>query len=67
MSKGNVNSAIKLLSNNIEGGALLLNKETIDLLKVKHPVGEVASEDTKLQGPSPIVKNIIFDAIDNLW
>ena len=65
MSKGNANSAIKLLSNNMERGALSLNKETIDLLKMKHPVGKAASEDTKLHGPLPIVENIIFDVIDN--
>ena len=35
MSKGNVNSAIKLLSNSIEGGVLPLNKETIALLSSK--------------------------------
>ena len=42
---------------------LPLNKETIDLLKVKHLVEKAASEDTKLHDPLPTVKNIIFDAI----
>ena len=65
MSKGNVNSGIKLLSNNMEGGVLPLNKETITLLEVKHPVGKAASEDTKLRSPLPTVENIIFDVIDN--
>ena len=51
MSKGNVTSAIKLLSNNMEGGVLRSNKETIDILKVKHPIGKAVSEDTKLHGP----------------
>ena len=50
MSKGNVNSAIKPLSNNMEGGVLPSNKQTIDLLKMKHPVGKAVSEDTKLHG-----------------
>ena len=61
MSKGNVNSVIKLLSNNMEGGVLPLNKKTIDLLKVKHLVGKAASEDTKLHDSLPAVENIIFD------
>ena len=63
MSKGNVNLATKLLSNKMEEGVLPLNKETIDLLKVKHPVGKTASEDTKLHGPLTNVKNIIFDVM----
>ena len=65
MSKGNVNSVIKLLSNNMEGGVLPLNNKTIDLLKAKHLVGKAASEDTKLHDSLPNVENIIFDVIDN--
>ena len=65
MSKGNVNSAIKILSSNMEEGALPLNKATIALLKVKHHVGKAASEDTELHGPLPTVENIIFDVIDD--
>ena len=66
MSKGNVNLAIKLLSNNMEGGGLLpLNKKEIDLLKLKHPIGKAGSEDTKLYSPLPTVENIIFDVIDD--
>ena len=57
--------AIRLLSNSMEGGVLPLNKETIDLLKVKHPVEKAASEDTKLHGRLPTVKNIISDVIDD--
>ena len=37
MSKGNVNSAIKLHLSNMENGVLLLNDNTINLLKKKHP------------------------------
>ena len=65
MSIGHVNSSIKLLSSNMEGSELSLNKETIDLLKVKVPVGKATSEDTKLHGLSPTVRNIIFDVISN--
>jgi len=60
VSKGNLNSAIKLLSNNMEGGILSLNDETKALLKVKHPVAKKADEDVKLQGPLPTVENVIF-------
>ena len=44
---------------------LPLNKETIDLLKVKHLLGKVANEDTKLHGPLPTVEYIIIDVINN--
>ena len=65
MSKGNVNLAIKILSNRTKGFVLLLHKETIDLLKVKHPVGNATSENAKLHGPLPTIENIIFDVINN--
>ena len=64
MSKGNVNSAIKLLSNNMSGGVLPLNDETIALLRTKHPEAREMHEDVILQGPIPTVENVIFDVID---
>ena len=63
MSKGNENSAIKLLSNNMERCVLSLNKETIALLKVKHLVGKAATEYIKLHRPLPTVEYIILDVI----
>ena len=65
MSKGNVNSAIKLLSNNMEGCVLPSNKEASELLNVKHPTGKAASEDNKLHSPLPTVENITFDVIND--
>ena len=65
ITTGNTNSAIELFSNNMERGVLSSNEETMDLLKVKHPVGKAASEDTKLPGPSSTFENIIFDVIGN--
>ena len=64
-NKGNVISTIKLLSKNREGGVLLLNKETIDVLKMKHPTGKAVSEDNKLYGLLPTVENIIFNVIND--
>ena len=49
----------------MEEGVLPLNKKVIDLLKVKHPVGKAASEDTQLHGPLPTIDNIIFDVIED--
>ena len=43
--RGNVNSAIKLLKNNIENGNLPLNDATINFLKQKYPEPAAVSED----------------------
>ena len=37
MSKGNVNGALKLLTDNMYSGILPLNKDTLELLIQKHP------------------------------
>ena len=37
MQKGNVNGALKILSNNMSGGILPLTDEILPLLKLKHP------------------------------
>ena len=61
LSKGNVNLAINLLSNNMEEGIVFpLNKESIALIKVKHPVRKAASEDGKLRDPLPTLEIIIL-------
>ena len=47
MAKGNISSALKLLTNNMENGILPLNKDTLSkLLK-----GKTASQDILLNGP----------------
>ena len=56
---------MKLLSNNIERDVLPLNKESVALSKKNHPVGKASSGDTKLRGPLPIVKILIFEVINN--
>ena len=37
LQKGNVNGALKLLTNNMSGGILPLNDDTLNLLIQKHP------------------------------
>ena len=37
MHRGNVNAAIKLLTNNMQNGILRINKDTLKLLEQKHP------------------------------
>ena len=50
MQKGNVKGAIKLLTNNMKGGILPLDEQTMELLRTKHPEGKTANEDALLQG-----------------
>ena len=64
MEKGNVNGALKVLTNNMSNGILLLNDETLNLLKDKHPEAKPADEDILIQGEKHEVHPIIFDVID---
>lgn len=65
MLKGNVNGAIKLITNNMAGGILPLNDQTLELLRTKHPEGKEAQEDALLPGEIPTVEPIIFEVIDD--
>ena len=64
MRKGNVNGAIKLLSNNMQDGILPLNKETLDMIKLKHPEGKEISDDVMLNGPLQRIHSIAYESID---
>ena len=64
VQKGNVNGAIKLLTNNMKGGILPLNQQTMELLRTKLPGGNAASEDALLHGEIQMVQPIIYEAID---
>ena len=64
MQKGNINGAIRLLTNNMQGGVLPLNEETINLLHQKHPKSQEPNAEFLLHGPESTVEPVIFDAID---
>ena len=64
MQKGNINGAIKVLTNNMAGGVLPLNEETLTALKQKHPEASGVVEETLLQGPIKPIHPIVFDIID---
>ena len=64
MENGNVNGAIKLLTDNMAGGILSLNDETIETLRQKHPEARETNEDVIMQGPTPTVDPIVYDVID---
>ena len=64
MHKGNVNSAIKLLTNNMESGILPLNNDTLKLLKQKHPKPAKACKDVLLPDEPESVHFVKFETID---
>ena len=64
MKKGNLNAAMKLLSNNMEGGILPLNEETMTLLKSKHPEPSECSNDAIIDQRAAEVHPVVFEAIN---
>ena len=52
MNKGNVKGALKLFTDNMHGGILPLNKETLELLVQKYPEPREPSPDRLIQGPT---------------
>ena len=67
IQKGNVNGAIKLLTNNMKGGTLSLNDQTMELLHAKHPEGKTPCTmlTYQVRCEIPTVQPIIFEAIDD--
>ena len=64
MQKGNVNGAIKILTNNMQNGILPLNKETLNNLKLKHPKAKPAPDEILLNDLPEEVHPVKFEAID---
>ena len=64
MQKGNVNNAIKIVTNNMSGGILPLNDETLALLRQKHPNASPKNEYNMLQGPIKEIPSVVYDEID---
>ena len=50
MQKGNVNGALRLLSNNRSKAILLLSNKALKLLKTKTPKTKIANTEALLQG-----------------
>ena len=48
MQKGNVDSAIKLITNNMQNGILTLTDTTLKLLKQNHPKSAPTTEEVPL-------------------
>ena len=64
MRKGNINSAIKLLANNMQNGILPLNDKTLHRIKQKHPHGKDAHPDILLPDIPEEIHPIKFHQIN---
>ena len=64
MKKGNINAALKLITNNMQDGILPLNSETLNKLKEKHPKSKNANNDVLLTSVPQDVHPIMFAGID---
>ena len=64
MRKGNINAAIKLLTNNMQNGIVPLNDETLRMLRMKHPKEEPASADVLFPDEPVVIHPIVFEKID---
>ena len=64
MQKGNINSAIKLLTDNMQNGILPLDNSTLDSLQIKHPTAKQAMKEALLDDTPLSVHQIKFENID---
>ena len=64
MKKRNVNSAIKMLTDNIKNGILPLTGQTLNQLQLKHPEGKEASQEILLTDTPETIHLIKFESID---
>ena len=64
MSKGNVNEALKLLTNNMLNGVLPLTDATLQLLKQKHPESREPPTEVLIEGPVRKIHPVIQHDID---
>ena len=64
MRKGNINSAIKLLADNMQNGILPLNDQTLHQIKQKHRHGKDAHPEILLPDMSEEIDPIKFHSTD---
>ena len=64
MRKGNVHSAMKLLTNNLENGILPLDNKTLESLRQKHPTPSPPQDTMLLNDEIKTPNSIIYENID---
>ena len=65
MEKGNVNSGLQLLTNNMSNA--ILSKEPLQLLHLKYPEQQEAHNEALLQGPNKQDHIIVYDEIEEAF
>ena len=61
--KGEVNSAISLITEHGKGGVLELTPEVRAALRTKHPQAKSANPEALLQGEAPVINPILFGSL----
>ena len=64
MKKGNANSAMKILTDNMKNGFLPLTGHTLNELQLKHPEGKEVSQEILLTDAQEIIHPIKFESIN---
>ena len=64
MKKGNVNSAMKILTDNVKNDILPLTRQTLNQLQLKHPEGKEVSQEILLTYTPDTIHPIKFESID---
>ena len=64
MQKGNIDSAIKLITNNMQNGILPLTNTTLKLLKQRHPKSVPTTEEALLHDQPESIHQIIYKNIN---
>ena len=64
MGKGNVNGALKSLTNNMSNGILPFTDATLQLLKQKHPESREPPPEVLIEGPIRKIHPVVYDNID---
>ena len=64
MQNGNVNGAMKLLTDNMKNGILTLNDNILNQLQQKHPQGKKADVEVLLTDKPEKVHPIKYECID---
>ena len=64
MKKGNVNSAMKILTDNMINYILPLTRQTLNQLQLKHPEGKEASQEIVLTDSPETIHPIKLESID---
>ena len=59
IQKGNVNGALKILTNRMSGVVLPLTDETLQLLELNYPDAKDTSQQVLLQGPTQKLHSIV--------